>query len=96
MLDEIDSLNPNESKLERTENFQNFDSHETPNLDRSNIKWIMENTCYYLKPPPTALLNVRVSKAELLQVGIFFRNQFPSLGIFTNKKMDFEKTKTTW
>ena len=36
------------------------------------------------------------SKAELLQVSILFRTQFPSLGIFINKKSwDFEKTKAT-
>ena len=27
------------------------------------------------------------TKAELPQVGIFFRTQFPSLGIFINKKV---------
>ena len=37
-----------------------------------------------------------VYKAELLQVGIFFRSQFPSLGIFINKKLEIEKTKTTF
>ena len=34
-------------------------------------------------------------KAELPQVGILFGTQFPSLGIFISKKLDFEKTKTT-
>ena len=29
------------------------------------------------------------SKAELLQVGILFGTQFPSLGIFINKKVGF-------
>ena len=38
--------------------------------------------------------SVRI-KAELLQEGILFRTQFPSLGIFILKKMDFEKTKAT-
>ena len=33
----------------------------------------------------------RLTKAELPQVGIFFRNQFPSLGIFINKKVGFRK-----
>ena len=28
------------------------------------------------------------TKAELPKVGIFFRTQFPSLGIFINKKVD--------
>ena len=30
-------------------------------------------------------------KAELPQEGILFRTQFPSLGIFTNKKVGFLK-----
>ena len=35
------------------------------------------------------------TKAELLQEGILFRTQFPSLGIFINKKVGFRKTKAT-
>ena len=31
------------------------------------------------------------SKAELPQKGILFRTQFPSLGIFINKKVGFRK-----
>ena len=34
---------------------------------------------------------INVTKAELPQVGIFFRTQFPSLGIFINKKVGFQK-----
>ena len=34
-------------------------------------------------------------KAELPQVGILFRTQFPSLVIFINKKVGFQKTKTS-
>ena len=33
------------------------------------------------------------SKAELLQEGILFRTQFPTLGIFINKKVGFPKKK---
>ena len=35
------------------------------------------------------------AKAELPQEGILFCTQFPSLGIFINKMLDFEKTKAT-
>ena len=31
------------------------------------------------------------AKAEILQVGTFFRTQFPSLGIFINKKVGNRK-----
>ena len=31
------------------------------------------------------------TKAELLQEGILFRTQFPSLGVFINKKVGFQK-----
>ena len=62
MLDEINSLNPNESNLE---DFQDFDSNESPNLSQSsNLPLTRTNSddmCYYLKPPATQLLNVRVS-----------------------------------
>ena len=34
------------------------------------------------------------TKAELLQEGILFHTQFPSLGFFINKKMEIEKNKT--
>ena len=34
-------------------------------------------------------------KAELPKEGILFHTQLPSLGIFIDKKLDFEKTKTT-
>jgi hypothetical protein len=34
---------------------------------------------------------VKLSKAELPQEGILFRTQFPSLGIFINKKVGFRK-----
>ena len=33
----------------------------------------------------------RIYKAELPQEGILFRTQFPSLGIFINKKVGFRK-----
>ena len=33
----------------------------------------------------------KVNKAELPQEGILFRTQFPSLGIFINKKVGFRK-----
>ena len=36
------------------------------------------------------------TKAELPQVGIFFRTQFPSLGIFVSEKVGNQKTKTTF
>jgi hypothetical protein len=36
-----------------------------------------------------------LGKAELPQVGILFHAQFPSLGIFINKKVEFRKAKTT-
>ena len=44
------------------------------------------------------LLNrlIILSKAELQLVGIFFRTQFPSLGSLTKKKLEIEKTKTTF
>ena len=35
------------------------------------------------------------TKTELLQEGILFRTQFPSLGILSIKKLDFEKTRAT-
>ena len=35
--------------------------------------------------------NIYVTKAELPQEGILFRTQFPSLGIFINKKVGFRK-----
>ena len=38
-------------------------------------------------------LNFQISKAELLQLN---RTQFPSLGIFVRKKLEIEKTKTTF
>ena len=38
---------------------------------------------------------MKSNKPELPQEGILFRTQFPSLGIFINKKLDFEKTKAT-
>ena len=31
------------------------------------------------------------TKTELLQEGILFRTQFPSLGIFINEKVGFQK-----
>ena len=34
---------------------------------------------------------MHTGKAELLQEGILFCTQFPSLGIFINKKVGFEK-----
>ena len=37
-----------------------------------------------------------IAKAALPQEGILFRTQFPSLGILLIKKLDFEKTKTTY
>ena len=62
MLDEINSLNPNESNLE---DFQDFDSNESPHVDQSsNLPLTRSNyddMCYYLKPPATAKLNVRVN-----------------------------------
>ena len=38
----------------------------------------------------TALTNYFI-KAKLPQEGILFRNQFPSLGLFINKKIGFRK-----
>jgi hypothetical protein len=35
-------------------------------------------------------------KAELPKVGILICTQFPSLGIFIDKKLVIEKSKTTW
>ena len=35
--------------------------------------------------------DIPITKAELPQVGIFFRNQFPSLGIFIHKRFGFQK-----
>ena len=35
------------------------------------------------------------TKDQFVQEGILFCTQFPSLGIFINKKLDFKKTKTT-
>ena len=37
----------------------------------------------------------KVNKAELPQEGILFCTQFPSLEIFVNKKLGFQKTKTS-
>ena len=36
-----------------------------------------------------------LTKAELPLEGIFFPTQFSSLGIFINKKLEIDKTKTT-
>ena len=41
-------------------------------------------------PNPKALL-IEDNKAELPQEGILFCTQFPSLGIFINKKVGFRK-----
>ena len=38
-------------------------------------------------------LQIFYIKAELLQEGILFGTQFPSLGIFISKKLDFEKLR---
>ena len=35
------------------------------------------------------------SKVELLQEGILYCTQFPSLGFFINKNVGFQKTKVT-
>ena len=40
---------------------------------------------------PTFNSPCRISKAELPQEGILFHTQFPSLGIFINKKVGFQK-----
>ena len=42
---------------------------------------------------PAQLVKILVYpvKAELLQAGILFSTQFPSLGIFINKKVEFRK-----
>ena len=40
----------------------------------------------------TIYTKIVCTKAELLQEGILFRTQFPSLGIFINKKVGFLKT----
>ena len=42
------------------------------------------------------LLFQTISKAELPQEGILFCTQFSSLGIFIMKKLEIEKTKTTF
>ena len=39
--------------------------------------------------------NFKRIKAELLQEGILFGTQFPSLVIFISKKVEFHKTKTS-
>ena len=36
-------------------------------------------------------LKATIAKAELSQEGILFHTQFPSLGIFINKKVEFPK-----
>ena len=41
------------------------------------------------------LRNYDLNKAKLQQEGILFHTQIPSLGIFINKKMGFQKTKAT-
>ena len=40
--------------------------------------------------------NLTAFKAELPQVGTLFGTQFPSAGYLIVKKLDFEKTKTTY
>ena len=40
---------------------------------------------------PTFHQIIYFTKAELPQQGIFFRTQFPSMGIFINKKVGFRK-----
>ena len=50
---------------------------------------------------PDLVTQVRINtmgmgiKAELPREGILFCTQFPPLGIFLNKKVEFQKTKTT-
>jgi hypothetical protein len=67
-LDEINFPNPNESNPENSEdefNLQDFDFNESPKIDQSaklpQARTINDDMCYYLKPPSTAKLNVRVS-----------------------------------
>ena len=44
------------------EDFQDFDSNQSPNLDRNTLLPLTsDDMCYYLKPPATAWLNVKVS-----------------------------------
>ena len=37
------------------------------------------------------ITSLPLQKAELLQEGILFRTQFPSLGVFINKKVGFQE-----
>ena len=50
---------------------------------------------YFWQNFAKGIKEVFISKAELPQVGIFFRTQFPSLGIFINEKVGNRKTLTT-
>ena len=44
------------------EDFQDFDSNQSPNLDRNTLFPLTgDDMCYYLKPPSKLKLNVRVS-----------------------------------
>ena len=52
-------------------------------------RWLV--ICYCLKKVPKIRNHSKSTKAELPQVGISFCTQFPSLGIFTNKKVGFRK-----
>ena len=50
----------------------------------------------YAEKEALCLENVNVNKADLPQVSIFFRTQFPSLEIFAMKKLKIEKTNPTF
>ena len=53
--------------------------------------WMSYLTKEYAEKEALCLENVNVNKADLPQVSIFFRTQFPSLGIFINKKVGIWK-----
>ena len=64
--------------------FANYVNKWTSEVGKTNFMYLV------LKSTSSALYNF-CNKAELPQEGILFCTQFPSLGIFINKKVGFRK-----
>ena len=63
---------------------------------QTNLNWSLGRYFFTIIGMPCMVI-FYIIKAELPQEGILFRTQFPSLGIFINKKVgNQKKTKTTY